>query len=294
MDLMAPNLNVKARMTPSPLTDCQPLTPESVASETAESTLLSIDISEKHFIPPSLLTPDSTPSNSPVSTSAPLSAEQCVPTMLADLEDTSVFSDMETDSLLWPETAKPVMKVQEPQKKTNSRLPVLDVLSLEKFLAVVEGGDTKTAQCPSPASSCDQMSTVGSPAPKSPSQYSVTSDEGSCSSHQDEVDGQQLSPSQFSSLMNAVMDIIVQSADQPNQADLTGGFMVIPDSQMDVQSQHNVCYPAQVPDVQTTGSLPSLDQEDVLNELYQLEDAVNSTPSYGESNLPTVITDETL
>ncbi len=291
-------------VTLSMLTDFhQPLTPptppSSVTSEPTDTTTnLTIDIAmcDTVNVPPSMLTPESPPSHSPILKDAQL--EQCVPGF-RDIQD--VLTDIEVESLddstsEYKQKEKTIKMQVKPTKKSD--LPQLDILSLEDFLASVE------SKMPAPDAPNVEMypvrktdSPVMLPLQQMMNVASPASSEESCQM----LDDNQLLPDEMNDMSDCQINLLVASVtqalldmvqDSTAPTNVLGEFTIIPsgiasgtnmaDTQLCGQpSPASSCgNPAEVPCMDLDQSSPIAG--DLLHELHQLNQLAASTSSYGK------------
>ncbi len=277
-----------------------PSTPGSVTSEAPEKTSLTIDVTQTSLVPLSILTPDSSPSSSPIHkvTMFPSSQlEQQVPT-LADLDD---FNDFENETLL----KSPEVKKESDELDFELNLPELDSMAIETYFAAVEGGemkrilarpDIKVEPLSPPYSHTDSPPPAPSPLSENAASPAVSvidtiesvNSPGPKVKTNNEADRQNLpslSDTQLDNLVatvtEALLDMVQQSADKPNSGHtVTGGFMLVPDQRNSNKADD---LSVEVPEMDvTSAALPDpLAEAALLNELHQLDQLAGSTPSYG-------------
>ena len=232
----------------------QPLTPlspaQSITSESSDLYSSNMEMSTT-VVPPSVLTPDLTPINSPEASVEYIS-------LFNELGDSlSMFQDENVQKI------KPTLKPVE--KKKVKVLPQLDVNGLEMFLngvaspasSVAEDdlGVTVKTEVPSPMSSVDSQ--VGSP-------YSVASELADMENGRLET----ISPEILTSLMCSVGNALRSRSSAENMTQISGDFMLVPDQSPSYDNQN-------------ANNMENTNEESLL-------DLQGLTPSYGKSYCETV------
>ena len=287
-EVVSHSLNITPKVKHQTMAFRPPTPPTPASSQNSmdlHDTSLTVDTSmaQTAVIPTSLLTPESCPSMSPgqpsweeISCNIPRGcpSEQTVPGAFVDQEDNSV-SDLD---MMTPALDQKLLRPPPPYPK--EKLPELDLMSLESFLAAVETseqkrllneaieivaksatikseGDSSSMSVPSPAGS------LGSPAP---SPNSMASPSPSCGSGSEadvaelERELMSMSSEQMVSTLNSIL------SSPPQDQELMGQFMLVPTGPVDRPGLHLM------------DSTPGILQE--LNALNQL---AAQSPSHGES-----------
>ena len=142
----------------------QPLTPPTPYSTTSESSTdlttslsVEVDMSDTAIVPPSILTPESSPASSPTDPVSPVGIQELPSTIgsseLNMMEEISFFDNIDSEKEEKP-PKETLIKEESPTVEQQRGLPVLDVLSLEDYLSAMETPTPlhpQLAHSPSPA-----------------------------------------------------------------------------------------------------------------------------------------------
>lgn len=307
-----PHLLLKQSIIPAqPLSPMGPLTPESVTSSEDNhhqtkfdsTSLLTIDVKNEVCLPPSLLTPDASPLNSPLETSYSQEelSEQCVPSIIDEIANAIRKQERETQKFHldkpYPEKAKIKMVPQ-------NKLPELDPFTIDSYFGAM-GDIVQALECYAPIKEeltqpssftshtyphSSAVSPVSLPQVSQPANaqipISVEKQPKDTESEAMFQMGEQDLANIVASVAGSIMDMVQRSTS--TETGLTADFMLIPNNS--IPDMDNEIF-AEVPEIKQEVEDEEEQEErgvsplhgELLHELHQLNQlAANSTPSYGK------------